>query len=303
MNSNETEYNAPKLKLDIRRGAILGFFQSGLIFLMVTMAILLDAGEDTAEDGNSLAYFDDPWNYIDSVSILICAIFLLLGSRTAAILLALNFVYGMYDAVFLQHRLGTLLASPFLIFYLKSVAASFRYRALLRGAKQPEKKPSVEKSILTGVVVVLGSAITVFLFFRSTGPPTDVIPGTALTIEDYEFLISEGIVESSEEIIWFYSGGVFSIFEDGNLVTDWRVISYQMYDGKRWVASAEYHRIKELDVIRRGSTFRDTLVSVKSKDHSSFELAVTAKSDGDEMFIREIRRRMKDSKLVNRSGQ
>jgi len=296
---NESEYDPAKLKLAIRHGAMFGYLQSIISFLTVSAAILLDAGKNVSENGYAFAQYDDPLNYIDTVFLLVCASFLFARSRTAAVLLALNYLYSMYVGLFDMHRPGTLLAFPFLVFYARAIPATFRYRELVRGKKNPSKTPSLKFTLITTVIIISASVAVVYQYFRTTGPPSHVIPGSEVTPEDYKFLLTEGIIDPEEEIVWFYSGGVFSIEEDGNLVTDKRVISYQIFGEERWVAAAHFNQIKELEVIRRGSFFRGTLFTINTKDRATFEVLVSAKKNGDDVFITEIYRKKKEAENSN----
>src|SRR5262245_7475725 len=96
----------------------------------------------------------------------------------------------------------------------------------------------------------------------SFGPPTRALYGSELPDRYRASLIELGHVERGERVLFFYSAGYFSIAEDGNLLTDRRVISYETRDGELWRESVAYEGIREVEVAWSQSALEETVVTV-----------------------------------------
>ena len=99
-----------------------------------------------------------------------------------------------------------------------------------------------------------------------------------------------------ERIDFFYSGGLFSILEDGNLLTADRVISYETVEGELYVASSEYAEVSDFEVAYSTSVLADTVVTITPSSGDEFVLIVSTEDGRDRDFVREFRRRMRQSK-------
>jgi hypothetical protein len=141
---------------------------------------------------------------------------------------------------------------------------------------------------LVGVLVSFG------VFVVLTGPSLNVITGEELAPSDLAVIRAEGIVEPDEQISLFYSAGVFSIREDGNLITDKRVISYQEIENEMWMMSATFVELEEVVIEESGGFFSDSVLLVTLVDGTQFRLFVSAGDGGDSHFLNELKRRMVD---------
>ena len=83
-------------------------------------------------------------------------------------------------------------------------------------------------------------------------PPTSVIAGDEVSQSDVDILRAEGIIAGDEKLILFYSAGMISVREDGNIITDKRVISYEEVDDELWIGSARFDQIQDLSIIEEG---------------------------------------------------
>ena len=75
--------------------------------------------------------------------------------------------------------------------------------------------------LFLGPWLVFTVASTVMLI-----PSTQVVDGWLVWGQSRNFLEESGVVEPGESILYFYGDGLFSFEEDGNLLTESRVISY-----------------------------------------------------------------------------
>ena len=117
-------------------------------------------------------------------------------------------------------------------------------------------------------------------------PSTQVIAGRDLPAGQRNYLRAEQIVDDSEQIEHFYSTGILSIKDDGNLVTDQRIISYWRDPDSRAlvVESARYEDIKDFH-LERGDTFTDSTMTVVNQDGSEFILLLSTEADGDQRCL------------------
>jgi len=127
--------------------------------------------------------------------------------------------------------------------------------------------------------------------------PLDLVEGHELTDRQRQQLLDHGLVDPDETIVVFYSAGVFSILEDGNIITETRVISYfedeDAEDGieLHW---AEYDEILEVSIVDQGDTWSDSLISADLADDEFLEFWCPVEHGQDTRFVTEIRSRMRD---------
>jgi hypothetical protein len=117
-------------------------------------------------------------------------------------------------------------------------------------------------------------------------PATRVIDGPELPSWHRNYLRAEKIVEDTEVVQHFYSAGVFSIKDDGNLLTDQRVISYWRDPDSHalQVASARYEDIQDLQ-LERGDALTDSTMTVVHQDGSEFILLLSTEAEGDQRCL------------------
>jgi hypothetical protein len=101
-----------------------------------------------------------------------------------------------------------------------------------------------------------------------------------------DYLRAEQIVENTEVVHHFYSTGLFSIKDDGNLLTDQRIISYWRDPDSHElvVASARYEDIQDLH-LERGDALTDSTLTVVHHDGSEFILILSTEADGDQRCL------------------
>ena len=197
---------------------------------------------------------------------------------------------GLYFALVLAHRLP----DPYWLVSLLS------FVPLVPFVRQIERihetlRPGVDSRVGWGVgsvaALVLGSLITALAVAASFAPPTRALEGAEIPESYQATLLEAGILQPDERMVFFYSMGLFSILEDGNLLTDRRVVSYETLEGELLVASAPYEEVEEVDARFSESVFEDTLISVSTLHGEQFVLIVSAEDGGDRRFVAELRRR------------
>ncbi len=270
----------------IRRGAVAGFIVAGLTFLLVSSAISVGAG-------GRLEAWNDPWNYLDAIIAAVLSFGVLRRSRTAAVILFVYFLSSqILQFVETGRPTGFVMAVVFLFFFGKAIRGTFRYHNI-RKEMDPEYRPFRRAMYFLWVPVITLSVLFVSLMILGTlVPTTAVLSGAEIGQGDLGILHAEGIVDQDEQIILFYSAGLFSIREDGNLLTDKRVISYEEEDGRIVTYAAPLPEIANIVVAAKGDLLNDSLLLVTRRDGSSFYLLVSTENGGDDRFLKEVERRI-----------
>lgn len=272
----------------IRHGAVAGFIFAGFTLTVVSIAVL---GQGTGY----FEFWDDPTNVVDVVLIGGLSLGILKRSRAAAISLVAFFILAeihMFTELGRPSGSGIASAVVFLYFFGRAVLGTFAYHRIRR-EQDPEYRPVRRWMYFVWVPVgLLGVVMTGGLVLIIIGPPTAVVAGDDLSQSDLEFLRAEGIVEPNEQIILFYSAGLFSIREDGNLITNRRVISYEELENQIWIGSPSFDEIKTVSIVEPGSFFVDTIVLITLVGGESFHLYLSTEKDGDKRFLDELNKRM-----------
>ncbi|WP_051311196.1 DUF3857 domain-containing transglutaminase family protein [Zooshikella ganghwensis] len=125
--------------------------------------------------------------------------------------------------------------------------------------------------------------------YLSFMPSSEVIAGDQLWKKDLKFMHRNGLLRSDEKLLYFYSDGLFSFQEDGNAVTNQRVLSYWRDDLTQQlnVETAGFNDIINIDVDRQ--LLKDnTIITVTRTDGSQFILFVSQKGRKDQFFTQKL---------------
>lgn len=144
------------------------------------------------------------------------------------------------------------------------------------------------------VTYLLGGAFVAFLVMSTTGylPGSLVREGESLWNRDLTFLRENKILGPEEEIIYFFSMGVFSIREDGQFISEDYVTSYQVNpsDGLLYVTYAAYDEIQDIQANWAASWADFTVVTITMNSGDTFDLWLSQESGGDRKFVSELKR-------------
>jgi hypothetical protein len=144
-------------------------------------------------------------------------------------------------------------------------------------------------SALAVGAVVSGLAIAV-----TFGPSTRALRQSEIPSSYNASLVEAGVLEPNEQIEFFYSAGLFSILEDGNLLTEKRAVSYATVEGELYVASSAYPEIRELEVEYSENSFTDTVITVLTMGGDDFILFVSSEGGRDREFVSDLEGRIPD---------
>jgi hypothetical protein len=161
-------------------------------------------------------------------------------------------------------------------------------------------RPGFESAIGWGgwsyTTLAIGGIVTGLAVIGTFGPPTRALPMSEIPSSYEVTLVEAGVLEPDERIQFFYSGGIFSILEDGNLLTEKRIVSYETVDGELFVASSTYPEIREFDVEYSENFLDDTVITISTLSGDDFILIVSAEDGRDKEFVSDLESRLPASR-------
>jgi hypothetical protein len=138
-------------------------------------------------------------------------------------------------------------------------------------------------ALIIVLILVLGAAI-------ETGyiPEETALPAGKIHPRYIRQLKQIGVINPDEKVLYFYSGSLVSVKNEGNLYTKDRVISYQKYNDELEIYSAPYHEIAAIEFEPSESWIEDSNITVTLIDGSWFEFSISTFSDGDKKFYNKL---------------
>ena len=152
---------------------------------------------------------------------------------------------------------------------------------------------AIPVAILVAVRMAYGGATELQLV-----PPSDVVPGERLADSHVEDLRRAGVLGPDEHVDWFYSDGSLSVLEDGSVLTDVRVISYERLEDDPFIVWAPFSRVERVERVQQGGWFKDTQIDVVLESGDSFMLLLSPEGGGDERFIEALRNRIRAARAA-----
>jgi len=131
-------------------------------------------------------------------------------------------------------------------------------------------------------------------------PSTEVASGSEMRQKDRALLIETGIVQPKEDIRYFYSDGFLSILDDGNILTDQRVIRY-VRDKTNGLKVYEFmiDEIEQVKLIEQGNSINPSIYEVRSfREDSWVRLSLSTEGGGDVAFIEALRNNMHEIRTM-----
>ena len=244
-----------------------------------------------------LGLWNDPAMFFDIILILGCGIGMLRYSRSAAIVVTVYFilskvVIGLETGKFT----GMGMALVFLYFFGRAIQGTFVYHRI-----QKEENPAYKSAprwmyyaaIPAGLVLFVMAGFVV-LSLSGLFPSTVVATGSEMRPKDRSLLIETGLVHPQEEIAYFYSHGFLSILEDGNILTDQRVIRYvQDESDDIKVYQFMFDEIEHVTLLEQGNAVNPSIYEVRSFQKDLWvRLSLSTEGGGDVAFIEALRNNM-----------
>ncbi|MGY6518785.1 MAG: hypothetical protein ACXIUZ_08725 [Lysobacteraceae bacterium] len=276
-----------------RSGAVAACIVATFTAVVVVMAMQADPVAGGIE-----SYFADPVFFLDVGLMLLCAYGMYRNSRTAAV-----FVFGYYvvakvaTTVATGQVIGIGAALIFLYFFGRAIQGTFAFHRIEKATNPGYRSAPgwlvwVSVPVIGVLVVLTGFGA---LSMTSLLPSTQVQSGEQITSRDIATLREAGILVEDETVEHFYSYGLFSILEGGNLVTNLGVVIYYPEDGgELTVAELPFGKIASVEKIEDGGVLSHSVYRVNGFDEDNWLLLeLSTESRGDVRFVQAIRDRMR----------
>ena len=214
------------------------------------------------------------------------------GARTGGVVLLVFFLLTLIsDAL-----LGALGVGGFVrgVFYI-SAAGYMTWKLIMyhRAIRDTGSTKRGNKVFAIGSVVVALPTIAFLLFGASvlhSGVSTRVLAGTEIPPDQIQWMRDNGFLVAGEEPIFFYSEGLYSIAEGGNLLTTQYVGSWTQVDGEAsdfWMKLGEVCRVEQ---IAEGSLIAEAKYRLHSaEDNDWLELWLSIENDGHQRFVERLK--------------
>ena len=269
-----------------RNGAIAALISATLTIVVIAIAISTDTE-------GKLAIFNDPANFIDVVLILICAAGMYKKSRVASVLIFVYFTASkIIIAIETQTYSGFGISIIFLYFYGKAIQGSFLYHKFEK-EENPDYKATTKLTYIIGIPSLL--VIVAFIGFALMStigviPSTRVQSGNEINADDIAILNSQEIITPKDDIKYFYSHGLSSILESGNVLTQDRVILYINSENEGMeIYEIFLNEITEVVLETEGDTLNDSVYRINTNDPERWlKLFLSTEQKGDERFIKAL---------------
>jgi len=209
-----------------------------------------------------------------------------LASNSFRILLAV--------AVFVINTLWRLPDPWWLISFLTFVGFLPALRTVNSARAAQEPAPGRESLHWAGwCAYLLGWPLLAFVALSGIGflPSTAVVSGESLWTRDIDYLRQRQILGAEEEIVYFYSNGMWSIAEDGQFFSNRYVTSYYQDadSGETYLDYAAYSDIDNIEVEWAESLLDVTVVTITGRDDYQFVLWLSSEGGGDRKFVNAMR--------------
>ena len=121
-----------------------------------------------------------------------------------------------------------------------------------------------------GLLVMIG-VVFGFLIDAGVVPSDRVLSGNEIPEDQFEILLSEGIIEQGEIIELFYSEGLISVREGGSLLTNQRVIAYEEnFDDGMDIYQIRHEDIASVEMTQQGDALNFSIYTVVANDEEAW---------------------------------
>jgi hypothetical protein len=152
------------------------------------------------------------------------------------------------------------------------------------------------------VAYFLGGPLLVFISLSSIGflPSTAVVTENKLWNRDIEYLREAEILGQDEQIVFFYSTGLWSIKEDGQFISNEYVTSYWQdpEDDQTHIEFVSYNNIDNIKVVWAEGFLDMTVVTITTNEDYEFDIWLSSEAGGDKKFVNSMRRFRNASKYL-----
>lgn len=216
------------------------------------------------------------------------------------------FIYALLGkiglALVLGNPAGIGIALVLLFFLGRAVQGTFVYHAIRRrndpACDPPRKRWALLLGIPAGTLVLLLGVVLLAEILAV--PPGFVVPGTEMQQAEQDLLRAHGVLHPDERVVYFYSISPSSVLDEGNLLTDQRVVSYERADGELYVFESSFEDIERVEVLDKGGILDHAVIEVSRNDGEGFRLYLSGKKEQDRMFLEALSSRIGTSAETSR---
>ena len=160
------------------------------------------------------------------------------------------------------------------------------------------------KKLLIGIGILFGLAIIgLFGLFMVVGlmiesgrlPDTTIVPGNKISSAARQAIDKAVTLRPNEKIQYFYSSATMSWEEDGNLITNERVVSYSKQGDIANVVESDYEDIEQLIPVFSDSWAEDSSLTVVTTLGESFVLLLSSENGLDRPAVQYVQKKVGDS--------
>ncbi len=121
-------------------------------------------------------------------------------------------------------------------------------------------------------------------------PDSKAVTGEELPAEAISSLLESGIIREGEKIQYYYSEGLMSFVDFGNLFTNSRVISYEVDadTDKKNIYSAVYSKITDIQFTKSENIIEDSVIEIHVKNQPGFILFISPEEGRDQLFYQKL---------------
>lgn len=155
--------------------------------------------------------------------------------------------------------------------------------------------------LVSGLLLAIAGAMAYINYF---GPPENTMEWQRLPSRYQQEV--ERIVPPlpGETYLYYYSLGLWSFEEDGNLITDQRVVSYADEGDGMVMFQSRYEDIRDISVIQGRNILLDTFISVYHDDEDAdFNLSFAINGGLDKKAVSYIRQRIAENKASEQNQE
>jgi len=175
--------------------------------------------------------------------------------------------------------------------YARAVYGTFVYRKFIR-EENPDKKSSKWWLVPVVPVVLVIGMVLLYSVSSVVGfvPSTVVLAGSEIRDGDVKKLREQSIITDKEKVTHFYSEGLFSILEGGNVLTEDRVITYYRDDADELqVVGIPLSEVARVELVTQGDAMSESVYKVHSSRGRWISLYLSTEQKGDIPFVNELR--------------
>lgn len=160
---------------------------------------------------------------------------------------------------------------------------------------RPKRKKELKKGWRIAGYLAGSIGLVIFLIVFAVGiaemagylPPSGIVTGEQIRQPNRSFLVDNKYVSADEKIIYFYSAGVLSIEDDGNLLTDRRIISYWTDENGAYFEAIALDDVTDVSVTYSQAWYEDTKITVVGDDKEVI-LFISSDNGLDKVFVKSL---------------